>query len=134
MAKTIKTEKVSEKVRKNTVGVPRITAGVVKMTPEQREVWFNEKTTACNPEQKAEVRSRLDDLNAGKYSIGQGSGSGQGKNIDFDKAFAKADMKTLLDLRATLATAIEAKRDAAVAEIAAAEQELANRKAALAVS
>ena len=129
MAKTIKTEKVSEKVRKNTVGVPRITAGVVKMTPEQREVWFNEKTTTCNVEQKAEVRSRLDSLNAGKYTLSQG----QGKNIDFDKAFAKADMKTLLDLRATLATAIEAKRDAAVAEIAAQEKELADRKAALAV-
>ena len=121
------------KTRKDTSNVPRITKAVTLMTQEQREVWFVDHTKACTVEQAAEVRARLDLLNAGKYVLTQGQGKGQGKLTDFIRAFERADMKTLLDLRATLETAIDAKRVEAIAEIAAAELELASRKAALAV-
>jgi hypothetical protein len=118
--------------RKNTAGVPRITAAVVGMTPDQREVWFKEKTAGLNEVQIAEIRSRLDALNAGKYEIK--GGQGQGKKVDFQKLFERATAAELLAAKPMLDAAIEAKRQQAIDEIVAQEKELAERKAALGVT
>jgi hypothetical protein len=120
--------------RKDTAGVPRITAAVVGMTPEQREVWFKEKTVGLKDAQIAEVRSRVDALNAGKYEIKGGQGQGQGRKVDFQKLFERATAADLLAMRPLLNAAIDAKRQQAIDEIAAQEKALAERKAALGVT
>lgn len=119
-------------VRKNTKGMPRITAKVCAMTKEQREAWFTAATANCTAEQKGEVRARLDQVNAGSYKLTQGQG--QGRKVDFAKAFGRCNMVELLALRDTLKTAIDGKRADAAAEIEQAEKELADRKAALATA
>ena len=131
-----KSNKTQGHVRKDTNGVPRITAKVVKMTPDQRKEWFDKSTTACNTTQKAEVQARLDLLNAGKYEIkSQGAkGTGQGRKIDFAAAFSKQTAAFLLTLKPELDKAIEAKRNEAMADIEAQEKELAARKAELATA
>jgi hypothetical protein len=117
--------------KKSTAGVPRITAAVVGMTPEQREVWFNEKCGKLSAAIQKEVRERLDAVNAGKYEL-KGGGQGQGKKVDFQKIFERVTVAELLDARKVLDTTIEAKRDAAILEIEQQEKELAERKAMLA--
>ena len=118
--------------RKSTKGVPRITAKVMAMKADERQAWFDKATASCTAAQKAEVKARLDAVNAGTYTLKQGQG--QGRKVDFAKAFGRCTMADLLALRDTLKDAIEAKRDAAAAEIADAEKELAARKAALATA
>ena len=114
-----KNNKTQGHVRKDTSGVPRITAKVVQMTPEQRKEWFDKSTTACNATQKAEVQARLDLLNAGKYEIGsQGAkGTGQGRKIDFAAAFAKHNAEFLKTLVPILDETIKSKATAEAAEI-----------------
>ena len=118
--------------KKSTAGVPRITKGVMAMDVAGREKWFNDKCANLAADVKAEIRARLDQVNAGKYTLTQGQG--QGRKIDFAAAFAKQTASDLLALKPVLEAAIEAKREAALAEIAAAELELASRKAALATA
>ena len=89
--------------RKNTKNVPRITKNVVAMTQIQREQWFTKSTLRCNPDQKAEVRTRLDELNAGKYVIpSQGPKSNvckQGKSFDFALAFSNCTISEFMMAR-----------------------------------
>lgn len=118
-------------VRKDTKGVPRITEAVVAMTPEQREVWFKEKTANLSPAQTTEIRSRLDALNAGKYELkGQGQGKKGFKSPDLSSASLE-DLDTLIAACTAMKEEIRVKM---ISEIAAQEKELAERKAALGMS
>lgn len=105
--------------RKNTKNVPRITAKVLAMTQIQREQWFTKGTLRCTSEQKAEVRTRLDEVNAGTYIlqshhaktpaatkttkekyVGPNGFRGQGRMVDFSLAFKRCNVKELKDAMA----------------------------------
>ena len=54
-------------VRKSMKGVPRFNkAKLVRLTKEQREIWFAKKTINCNVSERAKLRKRLDTLRLSK--------------------------------------------------------------------
>jgi hypothetical protein len=113
------------KSKKSTAGIPRVTAKVIAMSEADRKAWL-EKVPAAHRE---DVAARLEKA----VAAGHKPTKGQGRKVDFQKAFAHLTAVDLIALRPVLEKAIEQKRDEAIAEIAAQEAELAARKASLVV-
>ena len=111
-------------MKKSTKGIPRVTNKIIALDAAGQKAWLETVPAAHRADVEARLKKAVTD--------GRKPGQGQGRKVDFVKAFGRCTMADLLTLRGTLNDAIEGKRDAAVAEIAAAEAELAQRKADLA--
>ena len=84
-------------------GVPHITDKVIQMTPEQREVWLNDK--CGTPEIRKEVSERLANIltNGKNHTTGK-------KALDYASLFTGRDYDELVAAKTVLETAIEASK------------------------
>lgn len=113
--------------KKSTAGIPRVTAKVIAMSEADRKAWLETVPAAHRDDVAARLAKAVAEGRDSKAS------KGQGRKIDFDKAFARMTAADLLSLKPILEKAIDQKRDEAIAEIAEQEKALAERKAALTV-
>ena len=110
MSDKSKGQSAATKVRKNTKGVPRVTAKVLALDEAGRAAWLTESTKGLSAEVVAEIKARI---------VAGLNGDKPPKKVNFKAAFVGRSYAELIQIRADLSEALK------VAEQA--EEETLNR-------